>query len=96
MRLLYSETAVSDLVRLREFIVEKDPLAAARVGAELVTRIENLLVFPELGHIVDQAPDPKVMHDVIFGKYIVRYTIHSETIVILRVWHYYEGRGRIV
>ena len=42
MRLAFSENAVADLVRLREFIAEKDPLAAARVAAELLSRIENL------------------------------------------------------
>ncbi len=46
MKLVYSAEAVQDLVRLREFIAEKDPTAAARVAAELVARIETLCLFP--------------------------------------------------
>lgn len=95
MKLVYSEQAVADLVRLRMFIAEKDPLAAARVAAELVSRVQNLCLFPEIGRVVELAPEPKVMRDMIFGKYVARYTIHSEAVVILRVWHHYESRGNL-
>ena len=92
MRLVYSENAVADLVRLREFIAEKDPLAAARVAAELLFRIENLCLFPEMGRPVALAPNPKVIRDAVFGKYIIRYSAHTETVVILRIWHHNEDR----
>lgn len=92
MKLVYSEQAVEDLVRLRAFIAEKDPHAAARVATELIARIENLRLFPTVGRTVELAPDPKVIRDAIFGKYVIRYTTHTETIVILRIWHHYENR----
>ena len=92
MRLAYSENAVADLVRLREFIAENDPLAAARVAAELLSRIENLGLYPEMGRAVELAPSPKAIRDAVFGKYIVRYSAHTETIVILRIWHHNEDR----
>lgn len=92
MRLVYSENAVADLVRLREFIAENDPLAAARVAAELLSRIENLGLYPEMGRAVELAPSPKAIRDAVFGKYIVRYSAHTETIVILRIWHHNEDR----
>ncbi|TBU89243.1 type II toxin-antitoxin system RelE/ParE family toxin [Phytopseudomonas dryadis] len=92
MKLVYSEEAVADLLRLRTFIAEKDPLAAARVATELLARIENLRLFPTMGRRVEAAPDPKAIRDAIFGKYLIRYTTHSETVVILRIWHHYEDR----
>ena len=92
MRLVYSENAVADLVRLREFIAENDPLAAARVAAELLSRIENLSLYPEMGRAVELAPSPKAIRDAVFGKYRVRYSAHTETIVILRIWHHNEDR----
>lgn len=92
MRLVYSENAVADLVRLREFIAENDPLAAARIAAELLSRIENLGLYPEMGRAVELAPSPKAIRDAVFGKYIVRYSAHTETIVILRIWHHNEDR----
>lgn len=92
MRLAYSENAVADLVRLRKFIAENDPLAAARVAAELLSRIENLGLYPEMGRAVELAPSPKAIRDAVFGKYRVRYSAHTETIVILRIWHHNEDR----
>ena len=92
MKLVYSAEAVQDLVRLREFIAEKDPMAAARVAAELVARIENLCLFPEIGRNVELAPTPGVIRDFIFGNYIVRYALHTGAVVVLRIWHHYENR----
>lgn len=96
MRLAYSENAVADLVRLREFIAEKDPLAAARVAAELLSRIKNLCLFPEMGRAVELAPNPKAIRDAVFGKYIIRYSAHTETVVILRIWHHNEDRTQSI
>ncbi len=92
MKLVYSEEAVADLIRLRAFIAEKDPSAAARIAAELITRIENIRLFPESGRSVALAPDPKSVRDAVFGKYIVRYAAHTEVVVVLRIWHHYEDR----
>lgn len=92
MRLVYSEEAVADLVRLRAFIAEKDPSAAARVAAELISRVENIRLFPELGRNVALAPEPNVVRDAVFGNYIVRYAAHTDAVVILRIWHHYENR----
>lgn len=48
MRLIYSAEAVADLVRLRDFIAEQDPTAAARTAQNLIARMENLGRFPLL------------------------------------------------
>jgi plasmid stabilization system protein ParE len=92
MKLVYSGEAVADLVRLRTFIAEKDPSAPARIAADLIARIENIRLFPEIGRSVALAPEPKVVRDAVLGKYIVRYAAHTETVVILRIWHHYENR----
>lgn len=92
MRLVYSQEAVADLVRLREFIAEKDPSAAARVAEELIARIENLCLFPHMGVGVEAAPQPDVVRDMVFGNYVVRYSVHTEALAILRIWHHYENR----
>jgi plasmid stabilization system protein ParE len=90
MRLVYSREAVADLTRLRAFIAENDPSAAARIAAELVTRIDNLCRFPHIGVAVSHAPPPVEVRDMVFGKYRVRYAVHGEAISILRIWHHYE------
>ena len=84
MKLIYSQDAVDDLVRLRGFIASNDPSSTARVAADLVARINSLCTFPEMGRAVSQAPDPNSIRDFVFGKYIVRYTVHDSALVILQ------------
>ncbi len=93
MRLVYSEEAVADLERLRQFIAKNDPSAAAKVGGELVSRLQNLKLFPAIGREVTQAPDPAAIRDAIFGRYVVRYVPRADVIIVLRIWHHYEDRG---
>ena len=92
MNLVYSAEAVEDLKRLREFIAEKNPPAANKVAAELVSRIESLCAFPEMGRRVELSPTPDVIRDFVFGNYIVRYALHTKSVVVLRIWHHYEIR----
>lgn len=92
MRLVYSGEAVADLVRLRQFIAANDPSAAARVAEELVARIENLCLFPLMGVAVAHAPQPDTVRDMVFGNYVVRYSVHTEALAILRIWHHFENR----
>jgi plasmid stabilization system protein ParE len=92
MRLIYSREAVADLVRLRAFIAEKDPSAAARVAEELIARIDNLCLFPHMGRGIGPEPQSDVLREIVFGNYIVRYSVHVEALAILRIWHHYENR----
>ena len=92
MKLVYSQEAVTDLIRLRAFIAEKDPGAATRVSLELVTRIDYICSFPNMGKAVALSPEPLDIRDSIFGKYVVRYVAQADSIIILRVWHHYESR----
>lgn len=93
MKLIYSQEAVADLVRLRAFIDEKNPSAAARVAEELIVRVEVLCTFPNMGIKVEQAPPPADVRDMVFGDYIVRYSVHSEALSVLRLWHHHENRA---
>ena len=93
MNLVYSAEALDDLARLREFIAEHNPKAAGRIAAELLERIKYLKRFPEMGHRVEQAPDPDAIRDFFFGKYVVRYVRHEQTIAVLRIWHHLEVRA---
>ena len=93
MRLIYTDVAVEDLKRLRAFIAEKNPAAARKVGEDLAKRIEGLRAFPKMGWGVDKAPDPEVIRDFAFGKYVVRYAVHAEIIAVLRIWHHLAKRS---
>ncbi|MFD2191213.1 type II toxin-antitoxin system RelE/ParE family toxin [Pistricoccus aurantiacus] len=92
MKLVYTDEAIEDLKRLREFIAVHNPSAAARVAAKLVTKIELLPDFPKLGAPVELAPVPESVRDMVFDKYVVRYSVHASAIIILRIWHGLEGK----
>ena len=91
MKLVYTDEAIDDLKRLREFIAAHNPTAAARIATELVGKIELLPDFPKMGASVEMAPVPDSVRDMVFGKYVVRYSVHASAIIILRVWHGLEG-----
>lgn len=91
MKLVYTDDAIEDLKRLREFIAVHNPSAAGRIAAELVSKIELLPDFPRMGTPVEMAPVPDSIRDMVFGKYVVRYSLHVRAIIILRVWHELEG-----
>ncbi|MDR7119891.1 type II toxin-antitoxin system RelE/ParE family toxin [Rheinheimera soli] len=91
MKLVYTIEAIEDLKRLREFIAVHNPTAANRIAGELIAKIELLPEFPKIGAPVQMAPVPEDIRDMVFGKYIVRYSLHTKTIIILRVWHGLEN-----
>jgi plasmid stabilization system protein ParE len=87
MNFKFTPEAVDDLVRLREFIEEKNPIAAQRVAKEILNGIEKLRSFPEIGLKVLRAPLPELIRDLFIGKYTIRYFINEDEIIILRMWH---------
>ena len=91
MKLVYTDEAIDDLKRLRECVAVHNPSAAARIATELVGNIALLPDFPRMGTPVEMAPVPDSVRDMVFGKYVVRYSVHTSAIIILRVWHGLEG-----
>jgi toxin ParE1/3/4 len=89
MRLQFTRGASRDLVRLRDFIAQQDPRAAARVSKRLGRTIRLLRDQPGLGRAVEELPG---VRELVAGDYVVRYTKRDDTVVILRVWHGRESR----
>jgi len=87
MKVSFTPEAVADLKRLREFIESKNPIAAQRIAKELLSGIEKLKAFPQIGLKVIRAPQPNLVRDLLIGNYTVRYIIGRNEIFILRMWH---------
>lgn len=92
MNLVYTDVAIKDLKRLRTFIAVHNPQAAAQIAARLIEKISMLRSLPFLGSPVNQAPELGAVRDMIFDHYVVRYSVHSHTLIILKVWHSLEQR----
>ncbi len=90
--IVYADEAIKDLQRLREFIARNSPVAASGIASNLVSRVNLLAEFPQIGIAVNQATNPDSIRDMFFDKYVVRYSVHTDTIIILRIWHGLESK----
>lgn len=91
----YSEPAVNDLIRLREFIARENPLAAKHTARTLLLGIEKLKIFPRMGLAVTHSPQPEIIRDLFITHYTVRYLLQENNIFILRIWHDKEAGRNI-
>jgi len=85
MKISYTPEAIRDLIRLRQFIEQKNPQAAKRIADAIRKGIKQLKTFPNIGVEVEEAPNPH-------GNYIVRYLLKTKEVLILRLWHHKENR----
>jgi len=92
--LLWLPEALGDLERLHRFLVEKDPAAASRALRAIESAADRLEGLPEIGQPMRDATGRRQLF-VPFGAgaYVLRYRIHHDDIVVIRVWHSREARG---
>jgi len=90
MRLIFSKAAIDDLVRLRAFIANHNPIAAQKVSKRMRSAINSLVDVPKIGRPVEGIPGE--IRELIFGRYVVRYEIRGKILYILRIWHGKEHR----
>jgi plasmid stabilization system protein ParE len=91
MKVQWTESGVSDLTRLHEFLAPVNPPAAAKVVQALVKASDRLLDHPRIGERLEQY-EPREVRRLLVGKYEMRYEIRQSTIIILRIWHTRENR----
>jgi toxin ParE1/3/4 len=89
MKLEFSESAIQDLIRLREFIAVHNPKAAERISLRLRQAIAKLVLNPDIGRSV---PEFESVRELVAGDYVVRYLRLEDVIFILRIWHGKEFR----
>lgn len=91
MKIVWTDKALQDVVRLYEFLSPVNPNAAAKIVQNLVTTAGRLVRFPRLGERLDLY-DPREVRRIFAGQYEIRYELAQETIFILRLWHGRERR----
>ena len=89
MKLEFSESAIQDLIRLREFIAVHNPKAAERISLRLRQAIAKLVLNPDIGRSV---PEFESVRELVAGDYVVRYLRLEDVIFILIIWHGKEFR----
>ncbi len=91
MDINWTSKALSDLVRLYEFLAPANKQAAARSIQALVKAPSVLLTNPRIGEQLFEF-EPREVRRLIVGQYEMRYEIQNSTIYLLRLWHTREDR----
>lgn len=83
--------ALEDLARIVRHITEENPIAARRIGRELLLAGDSLAVFPRRGR---RGRVPGTRELVSVQPYIIVYQIEADDgVTIIRVWHGAQDRG---
>ena len=91
-RIVWSETALTDLRDLVRYIARDDRQDAKRFGDLIVTKVQSLQAFPRIGRIVPEFREDH-LRELIMAPYRIVYEIDDETttLAILRIWHCARG-----
>lgn len=90
-KLVWLDSAVNDVARLRKFIVKENPDAAKRAAQAIKDVANRLMEAPLIGK---PAKDLIEYRDLFArfgaGGYVIRYRVYLDTIYIIHVRHYRE------
>lgn len=92
-RLIWTDTAISDLQDVVKFIALDNPTAGKEVGYNIVNKIETLRDFPFSGRKVPEKEDIRI-REICFNPFRLVYEIDEikKSIYILRIWHSSRGK----
>ena len=94
-KVIWSEGAQLDFRGILEYIAD-NPDATIRVGEMIMSRINQLINFPQMGSRIPEEPILE-MRQVVAGNYPVIYRVAEERCVIgfVRIWHGVRGEFEI-
>ncbi len=87
----WTSKALTDLVRLYEFLAPDNKQAAARAIQFLTDAPTRLLEHPRISEKLEEF-EPRELRRILVGRYELRYEIKKHIIYLLRIWHTREDR----
>jgi addiction module RelE/StbE family toxin len=87
-KIIWSDSAISDLKSICEYIARDKPEAAERVGRGILDHVKILETFPLIGPAYPRRSSGSI-REIVYGKYRIFYEVGSDAKVVhvLRVWH---------
>jgi toxin ParE1/3/4 len=87
-----SEDALSDLERIVSYIALHNPVAAERMGNQLLDAALSLRNLPERGRVVPEFRQPE-LREIILRAYRIIYRMNpaDKSLEIVRFWHAARG-----
>jgi plasmid stabilization system protein ParE len=95
-KIIWSEQARDDLQSIVLFIAQDNPPVAESFGYLLMSKVDVLAQFPQLGRVVPEENDETV-REMIFRSYRIIYKVllEKQMVAIARVWHGARGEPDI-
>ena len=95
-QIIWSEQARDDLQAIVLFIAQDNPMVAESFGYQLMSKVDMLAQFPQLGRVVPEENGESV-REIILRPYRIIYKVLAEKkiIAIARIWHGARGEPEI-
>jgi plasmid stabilization system protein ParE len=93
MKIEWSDAALADLDRFVEFLNQEHQSLAARVAAEIISKVQVLSEHPRLGRPIRGREEYRqIVLQVLRASYVFQYRYEGDRLVMLRVFHGRELR----
>jgi toxin ParE1/3/4 len=91
-KIIWSSQAFEDLRDIVTFIAQDNPKVAESYGYQLMSKVDVLAQFPQIGRVVPEEQDENI-REIIFRPYRIVYQVLAEqqVIAIARIWHGARG-----
>jgi toxin ParE1/3/4 len=95
-RVIWTQTASSDLQALVRYISSDNSHAARRIAERILDQIDSAAAFPLTGRLVPEKQDAS-MRERILKPYRIVYTVNEthRVIHVVRIWHASRGEPEI-
>ena len=95
-QIIWSEQARDDLQSIVLFIAQDNPTIAESFGYRLMSKVDMLAQFPQIGRVVPEEND-ETIRELILRPYRIIYKVlvEKETVAIARIWHGARGEPEI-
>lgn len=85
MRIVIEKDTLQELIQIKWYIEQDSEFYANKTINEINKRIYNLLLFPEMGKVINEKRN---MRQIIYKSYKILYRFNSNTIFILHIIHH--------
>ena len=95
-QIIWSEQARDDLQSIVLFIAQDDPAVAESFGCRLISKVDVLAQFPQIGRVVPEENN-ETIREMILRPYRIIYKVLAEKQIIgvARVWHGARGEPEL-
>jgi addiction module RelE/StbE family toxin len=91
-KVVWTDSAISDLKEICDYIARDKPNAAEKVGRGILEHVKLLETFPLIGPAYPQRSSGRI-REIVNGNYRIFYEVvdQEKVVYLLRIWH--GGRG---